>query len=456
MSDKLKIKIHGSQNTALLKELIDEFLAPTDYEILPDDGFRKDKVIHIGAEGSSDRDDLKREIFRKLSHITGRRPDWGILTGVRPVKLAGEMIATGKTYEEVREIFLDQYYLTEEKADLLLDIYDRQYKTFGKPDPGSVGVYIGIPFCPTRCSYCSFASNQVGKEEIDDYMPALLSEIRYVADKMQEHGLAAETIYIGGGTPTTLDHRQLETLIEKVADGLVTARLREFTCEAGRPDTIDRRKLRILKDGGVDRVSINPQSMKQQTLDLIGRSHSPDDIREAFGLVMEEGFRSVNSDVIAGLPEEEPQDLTDTIRQVIDMGADNITVHTLAVKRSSRLHEEDSNYHYRAEDTVKVMLKQASSMLSEEGFLPYYLYRQKHMAGAYENTGYCREEKDCLYNVRIMDEHQTIIAIGAGGITKRYYPDNNRLERIPNVTNYRQYIDRIDEMIMRKETSLWR
>ena len=206
----------------------------------------------------------------------------------------------------------------------------------------------------------------------------------------------------------------------------------------------------------MDRISINPQSMRQETLDAIGRSHTPEDIRRAFALAARTGFRVINADLIAGLPGEAEEDFRDSLRQVLELGANNVTVHTLAVKRASRLKDIDSDYHYRDADTVAAMLEDSREILGEHGFVPYYLYRQKHMAGFFENTGYCLGETDGLYNIRIMDEHQTIAALGAGGISKRYYPEINRLERVPNVTNYLEYIRRIDEMCARKENKLWR
>lgn len=441
-----RFNIHGQVNIALMRELIDEFIDPEQYEITDSSG---SGVIQINTDESSDRDTVKRELYRKLTELTGTAQKWGALTGVRPVKLAGELIESlGIAGAEKR--LSDFYYMSDEKIKLVTDMYLYQKQLFGKAPDNSAGIYIGIPFCPTRCLYCSFASNQVPPEEIERYLPVLIYEIRTAGRRLRETGGCAESIYIGGGTPTTLDKDQLRQLLSEVRN-VYGDDIRELSVEAGRPDTITEDKLAVLKDQGVGRISINPQSMKQETLDRIGRSHTPEDIEKAFELAVNAGFNVINTDIIAGLPGEDVNDFTSTLERMISIGASNITVHTLAVKRGSRLHEEDKQYHYRAAETVKEMLAASKELLAETGFRPYYLYRQKHMAGAMENTGYCRDDLACLYNVRIMDEHQSTLAMGAGGISKKYYPEENRLVRVPNVTNYQEYITRIEEMLQRKE-----
>ena len=440
-----RFNIHGEVNIALMRELIDEFIDPEEYEIT--DAAAPD-VIQVNTAMSSDRDTVKRELYRVLTGITGKKQKWGALTGVRPVKLAGELIESLGT-EKAKERLSEFYYMSDEKIKLVTDMYMYQKELFGVPERGSAGIYVGIPFCPTRCLYCSFASNQVPEEEIERYLPVLLYEIASVGRRLEETGGSAESVYIGGGTPTTLSPVQLKQLLEAVHAAF--GDVKELSVEAGRPDTITPEKLHVLRDMGVGRISINPQSMKQETLDRIGRSHTPEDIEKAFGMALETGFDVINADIIAGLPGEDPDDFADTLRRMTEIGASNITVHTLAVKRGSRLHEADRQYHYRAAETVKEMLRISEEMLREASFRPYYLYRQKHMAGAMENTGYCRDDLACLYNVRIMDEHQSTLAMGAGGISKKYYPETNRLVRVPNVTNYQEYISRIDEMLQRKE-----
>ena len=387
---------------------------------------------------------------------------WGELTGVKPVKLTRELFK-GNPYngrqphekQEVRRILMEERGLSSEKADILIEIYEYQQRILGGEKYTSAGLYIGIPFCPTRCLYCSFTSNQKPYKEVERYLQALIREVEYVGRRCRETGLDIETIYIGGGTPTTLDCGQLERLLDVVLHNFDLCKLTEFTLEAGRPDTITSEKLKIAKEHGVDRISINPQSMKERTLELIGRSHSPSDILKAFDIAHRSGIPVINCDLIAGLPEESVGDFEKTLETVLDLGPANITVHTLALKRASRLIEQDQTYHETHSDVVSSMIELANEILRAEGFLPYYLYRLKRMAGALENTGWCRPGTAGIYNIRIMDEQQSIIALGAGGMTKVFFPEENRLERVPNVNNYEVYIDRLQEMLERKEQGLF-
>lgn len=451
-----KINILNVDNLYDYNELIKIFLNPKDYVVNDPEIVDFDIEITINEDNSTDKHKIKKEIYEKLASATGLRPQWGTLTGVRPVKLAGEIYDQCLDKAKTIETLKDRFLLSDQKAQLIVDTYLRQQKVFGKPQENSAGLYIGIPFCPTRCSYCSFASNQVKDSEIERYLQALLKEIQYVGKKIRENNVLIESIYIGGGTPTTLSADQLETLLSTIEENIDLQNNKEFTVEAGRPDTITLEKLQVIKDHGIKRISINPQTMKDHTLELIGRKHSSQAIFEAFDMAHQVGIEEINADIIAGLPEETAEDFKSTLETVISLEPKNITVHTLAVKRASRLHEEDEDYHYRQGRLVEEMLKISRQMLGEKGFIPYYLYRQKHMAGAFENIGYSINDTDCLYNVRIMEEKQSIIALGAGGISKAYYPEENRHERVPNVTNYEIYIQRLDEMIERKENNLFR
>ncbi len=457
MLDKIKIQIFHFEKKYLLEEMIKIFLRPDQYVLVSEDYVQQDgeTFLVFNKENFSDKNQIKRQIYDQLSALTGVYPQWGILTGIRPVKLTGEIYEKVGSENAVLQILMSEYYLTEEKAKLLIEMYFHQQRTCGKAVPKSAGVYIGIPFCPTRCVYCSFASNQVAESEIARYFEALLKEITYVGRRMQECGITAETIYIGGGTPTTLSAEQLRILLQTIKQNFDLTALRELTVEAGRPDTITSEKLMVLKEAGVDRISINPQSMHEKTLERIGRNHKPEDIISAFEMAKKHRFNSINADLIAGLPDESAEDFARSLKEIIALGPDNITVHCLAVKRASRLVDIDKDFHYKQADLVSEQLSESRQILKDAGYIPYYLYRQKHMAGAFENTGYCKKDKDCIYNVRIMDEHQTIIALGAGGITKVYYPEENRLERVPNVTNYQEYIARIEEMLDRKEKNLF-
>ncbi len=462
MSDlKAIITINGTDRIQQYEELVKVFLQPSEYRIsagddtlhpeTEDDGSYHAGSLFYSFEG--DADALKRQIWHDLSNLTGKSPKWGVLTGIRPVKLADELGKRDGSADAagVRDILLSRYLLHPSKADLTMEILDFQKRIAGEPAPDSLSVYVGIPFCPSRCLYCSFTSNQAGDEEIERYLGALKKEIAYAGRKVREEGFQIESVYIGGGTPASPQAPQLDQLLEAIRLNFDLSGCREFTVEAGRADAITEEKLQIMKAHGVDRISINPQSMKQKTLDLIGRKHTTDDVRRAFALAKAVGFRSINSDLIAGLPEELPEDFMDSLEQMLRLGADNITLHTLAVKRASRLKERDENFNYRDEQIREEMLRAAEQRLRRAHFRPYYLYRQKHTSGNTENIGYCLDDRLSLYNVRIMEEHQSILALGAGGISKIYFPAENRLERVANVSNYEIYIDRIDEMIRRKE-----
>lgn len=432
------IILQGIENPHEFEELIKVFLKPSEFSIQMTDGEKRDKYT------------VARELFLSLSEMTGKRPDWGVLTGVRPVKLAGDLMKSLKDREKAKQSLIACYLLSEEKADLLLDIYAYQQQILEKPQENTVGLYIGIPFCPTRCLYCSFPASQASESQIQTYLHALSLEIEFVASSMKAEGITPESIYIGGGTPTTLDPKPLQALLEKTVTEFDLSTLKEFTVEAGRPDTITAEKLEVIRKAGASRISINPQSMQGKTLDLIGRSHTPENIKTAFWLAREIGISMINMDIIAGLPGEIQADFEDTLRQVIELNPENITVHTLATKRASKLVEMDKNYHYKQGEIVRGMLEVCRKQLPEKGYRPYYLYRQKQMAGNFENIGWCKEGSAGIYNIRIMEEAQTIIALGAGGITKVYYPDENRLERVPNVSNFEIYSERLDEMIQRK------
>ncbi|MGX8774106.1 MAG: coproporphyrinogen dehydrogenase HemZ [Bacillota bacterium] len=434
-----RFRFNNADNTSQYEELIKEFLQPSQY------GDEGETLLEYDFRG--DREDLKRQIYRDLSRLTGTVPKWGILTGIRPVKLAGEILDRG---EDPKKVLMEQYLTDETKADLACGILEYQRAKAGKPAPASLSVYIGIPFCPTRCLYCSFTSNQVDQEAMGPYLEALGKEIDFAGEAVKADGYKVETLYFGGGTPTSLSAEQLDRLLGRVSAAFALGGVKEYTVEAGRPDTITEEKLRVLQDHGVDRISINPQSMKQETLDLIGRRHTVEDVYRAFEMANKVGTEVINADLIAGLPEENEEDFANSLDEILRLGAGNITLHTLAVKRASRLKEMDENFNYRDEELRERMLTAAHETLRERGYTPYYLYRQKHTSGNTENTGFCADDRPGLYNIRIMEEAQSNLALGAGGISKIYFPEENRLERVANVSNYEIYIDRIDEMIDRK------
>ena len=444
-------KAYNYPKPELLYELIDQFIMPTQYKLF-EDGLDNDKeIIDLkSALMGESKDAIKREIFHKLSTSTGLRPEWGILTGIRPVKLCGELI-DAHGLDEARRVLKNEYLIDDSKIDMIVKMYDYQIASFGKAKENSVGMYIGIPFCPTRCLYCSFISSQAENEKLEAYIDTLIEEIKAIGLRLDNSEFHIESLYIGGGTPTTLNENQLNRLLNAINKYLDIHGIKEYTIEAGRPDTINLEKLKIIKAHGCERISINPQSMKPETLVTIGRSHTPLEIEKAFELAHSLDFNSINADLIAGLPGEELSDFDASLDKIIGLGADNITIHSLAVKRASRLKDEDPVFHYKQSSITNSMTAKGFETLCNRGFEPYYLYRQKHMAGAGENIGYCKPEKAGLYNIRIMDEHQSILALGAGAISKRFYPEENRLERIPNVSNVGHYINRLDEMIERKD-----
>ncbi len=394
-----------------------------------------------------------RVLYDFLSEKTGRTQDWGILVGVRPKKLYSELISKFGI-EGAEKLLSEEYCLSDKKIELLRNTYFTQKEALANEDSKAVGIYIGIPFCPTRCLYCSFTSNKISDAAAKSYLEALNKEIFEVSAILKNKGLFAESVYIGGGTPTSLCDEDFEKLLSWTKKAFIEERTTEFTVECGRPDTINENKLKSILSHRGNRISINPQTMKVHTLELIGRHHTPEEIVESYKLARSVGDFIINMDLITGLPEETPEDFRNTLDTIIGLGPENITVHTLAVKKASRLIEQDKEYNYRQGETVRAMLDYASEALKNAGYEPYYLYRQKHMAGNFENVGYCKKGTASLYNIRIMEENQSIIALGAGGISKMYYPEENRLERIPNVSNYQVYIDRIDEMIQRKEKGI--
>lgn len=450
-----KFRFENIQNTNQYEELIKVFLRQDQYEIceaLPESS-GEDKCAVFSFQ--RDKNALKRCIYECLRQETGKAPKWGILTGIRPVKLAGELYDATADAAKVRMILEQEYLLDPSKSALVLEILDYQRSELGLPQRNSTSLYMGIPFCPTRCLYCSFTSNQVKPPEIDRYLSALLRELEFCGRHIKEEGTSIESLYIGGGTPTTLNEAQMEAFLQKIGEWFDTGALKEYTVEAGRPDTITSGKLETMRKHGVERISINPQSMKEDTLRLIGRAHTVQETMQAFALARKAGMKWINADLIAGLPEETTGDFRDSVSRIIEMGAENITLHTLAVKRASRLKEMDASYHYGREAICEEMLQDAHEALRKAGYRPYYLYRQKHTSGNTENIGFCKEDAISVYNVRIMEEAQSILALGAGGISKVYYPEENRLERVANVSNYEIYIERIDEMIERKKNNFF-
>lgn len=400
------------------------------------------------------KEEFKRFLYRTLCEVTGRTLPWGNLTGIRPTKIAYGMLEEGKTGEEIRELYRRRHYVSEEKALLAVSIAARERELLRSVHyEGGYSLYIGIPFCPTTCLYCSFTSYPISvyRKRVDEYVDCLLRELAYVSD-CQAHKIL-DTVYIGGGTPTTLEPEQLDRLIGGLRKLFDFTTVQEFTVEAGRADSITRDKLEVLRRHGVTRISVNPQTMRQNTLDLIGRKATVEQVEAAFALARREGFTNINMDLILGLPGELEEDVQYTVNRVAALAPDSLTVHSLAIKRASRLNEwirqNETPLLHNTDETMRIAAQGAAGL----GMEPYYLYRQKNMSGNFENVGYARPGKEGLYNILIMEEKQTIVACGAGSISKRVYPDG-RIERSENVKEVALYMEKIGEMIERKRQLL--
>lgn len=397
---------------------------------------------------------LKRLIYRMLSDYTGQKLPWGSLTGIRPVKIVMQLLEEGKTNVEAAAYMRDHYLASREKAALSVAIANRERYVLRNIDyQDGYSLYVGIPFCPSTCLYCSFTSYPLSlwEKRMDEYLDALFQEFDYAAEAFRDKKL--NTIYIGGGTPTTLSPARLDRLLQKLRTVFHTEHLQEYTVEAGRPDSITREKLQVLLDHGIDRISINPQTMKDETLRIIGRHHTVAQTKEAFALAREMGFSHINMDLIIGLPGEGYEDVEHTMQEVAALGPDSVTIHSLAIKRAARLNLFKEEYAEMGLENNMQIMDMTARYCTEMGLSPYYLYRQKNMAGNFENVGYAKTDKAGIYNILMMEEKQNIIAVGAGSISKRVYSDG-RIERCENVKDVSQYIERIGEMIERKRVLL--
>lgn len=417
---------------------------------------KTEKKIRLSApqDRGAVKNDLKQLLYGILSEETGRTLPWGTLTGIRPTRLAMQLLEQGKTEEEVDAHMRSTYLCSEEKTALAIDIAKREREILADIHyEEGYSLYIGIPFCPTTCLYCSFTSFPIRawKDKVDAYLSAVEKEIDFVKEACADKVL--DSVYIGGGTPTTLEPDELERLFVKLKGTLDWSQVKEFTVEAGRADSITAEKLRVMKKWGVTRISVNPQTMKQKTLDIIGRRHTVQQAVDAFLTARKEGFDNINMDLILGLPGETEKDVAETIRRVRELAPDSLTVHSLAVKRASRLSqwiiENGMDTLHNTDETMRI----AAAGAQELGMEPYYLYRQKNMSGNFENVGYAKPGKAGIYNILIMEEKQSILALGAGTISKAVYPDG-RIERCDNVKDVDMYIEKIDEMIERKRKLL--
>ena len=398
------------------------------------------------------KDEFKKYLYRCLCKETKKTLPWGNLTGIRPTKIAMGMLENGQADNEILSYMEEEHYVSKEKAVLSLDIAKREKSLLDQLHyENGYSLYIGIPFCPTTCLYCSFTSYPIcsWKNKMEQYLEAVFKEIDFVGEAYKDKIL--DTVYIGGGTPTTLEADELDKLITKVKSTFNFKDVKEFTVEAGRADSITYDKLMVLKRHNVSRISINPQTMKDETLKIIGRRHTVDEVIEAFRMARQIGFDNINMDIILGLPGEMEEDVAYTVEEIEKLKPDSLTVHSLAIKRASRLHswitENGIETLNNTDKTMEIAAKAAGNMEMK----PYYLYRQKNMSGNFENVGYATKGKEGIYNILIMEEKQTIVALGAGSITKVVLPDG-RIERCDNVKDVGLYIEKIDEMIERKKS----
>ena len=419
-----------------------------------------DSLDYRSIEGLSEqevkkvtKETIKRSMYNVLMKKFNSYVPWGILTGIRPVKIVHTLLDKNLSDEDIRENLKTNYLISDEKIDLALNIAKRERKFIYPIDKNKISLYVSIPFCPTRCYYCSFPANplkQFGHLK-REYLDKLIIEIKGLAKLLEETNKEIETLYIGGGTPTTLDAKEMDILIKALYKELDLSKIKEFTVEAGRPDTINREILECLKRNNVTRISINPQTMNQETLDKIGRGHSVNEIKEAFNLAREIGFDNINMDLILGLEGENVEMVRNTLEEIKKLQPESLTVHTLAIKRASKLKENMDEYVLTQYEEMVKMIDLSMQYAKEMNLNPYYMYRQKQMLGNLENIGYAKEGYECIYNMQIMEEKQSNYALGAGSISKFVYVDEDRIERVENVKNVEQYIDRVEEMIQRKK-----
>ncbi|MCI2049155.1 MAG: coproporphyrinogen dehydrogenase HemZ [Lachnospiraceae bacterium] len=405
----------------------------------------------LSRKGRACKTALKHLLYEVLCSRTGRTLPWGELIGIRPTKIAMQRLDAGDSAEEAASYMQRTYGVSRGKASLSAAIAEREKSVLSRINTkDGYSLYIGIPFCPTTCLYCSFTSFPAAawKESIARYLQCLRREMEQAATLM--HGRRPDTIYIGGGTPTSLSAEELEVLLDSVADCFPVEGLLEYTVEAGRADSITADKLKVMKAHGVSRMSVNPQTMNDRTLQLIGRRHTAAQVIDAFHLAREAGFDNINMDIILGLPGEDETDVRHTTEEISALGPDDLTVHSLAIKRASRLAE------WIAKNGMPVMVNTDATMAiaadaaKNMGLFPYYLYRQKNMAGNFENVGYAKPGKYGIYNILIMEEVQTVFAIGAGAVTKAVFPDG-RIERCDNCKDVATYMENLDEMLARRE-----
>lgn len=392
---------------------------------------------------------VKKSVFYAAKKISKMPTPWGISTGIRPAKTARKMLDNDASEKDILRHLKEEYLTEDKKAHLAFEVAKKERAILKSMPSNSVSIYVGIPFCPTRCSYCSFISQATehNNKYTEPYTEAVLKEIEHTGRIIKELGMTVDTIYFGGGTPTAIRPQLLEKIIAKLQRETDFSSVREFTVEAGRPDTFSKEMMTMLKNRGVGRISVNPQTMHQKTLDKIGRRHSVEDVYRAFDIARKAGIESINTDLIAGLPDETEEMMVETVEKILSLEPQSVTVHTLYMKRAAEMIDEFEKLRFTK--NVSAMVDGAADMLSKENINPYYMYKQRNTLGNLENVGFAKEGHESLYNVYIMEEVQPILAIGAGGSTKMV--DGDCIERVYNPKDAADYTKRIDEVLKRKD-----
>lgn len=398
------------------------------------------------------KDDIKRLVFISLKELTNEEYPWGILVGIRPSKIALKYLEEGKDEEEIIKIFKEKHLASEEKAKLCIEVAKAEER-FVNDDEKKISIYVGMAFCPTRCFYCSFTANSIlgSKKLVNPYLEALTYEIRKISEYVKEKNLKIETVYFGGGTPTAVNNEEFENIMKEVYNAFIKDKnTLEFTVECGRPDSITAEKLETMKKYNVTRISINPQSMNDDTLEAIGRGHNVSDVKEKFNLARKMGFNDINMDIIIGLPGEGLEYVKTTCGEIFNLNPDSLTVHGLSLKRASILYENfilKKGIQVKKQEELASMYNESMQLSKKLGLKPYYMYRQKNMVGNMENLGYSKEGKECIYNIQMIEDKQTIIALGADAVTKVVFLEEDRIERFGNIKDIKEYSNRIEEMV---------
>lgn len=403
----------------------------------------------------AEKENIRKAIFLHFSNITHKKFPWGTLVGIRPTKIALSLIKKGKSYNDIIEYFYNNFCCERSKAELCVNVAMKEKKLVNS-NSKNISLYIDMPFCPTRCLYCSFTSNPIEsfRNLVGPYLESLTYEMREVSRYIKKNKLSIECIYFGGGTPTSVDDEKFKKIIYDIYTSfLCDYKVKEFNVECGRPDSINLNKLEIMKKYGVNRISINPQTMNDSTLKFIGRNHTVENIKEKFYMARNCGFNNINMDIIVGLPGEQLKHIDKTCSEILKLSPDSLTVHGMSVKRGSKFHENiERNTKYLISDRMELnsMYERTAQAAKDLNMEPYYLYRQKNMVGNMENVGYALDNKLGIYNIEMIEERQTIIGCGADAVTKVIFLDENRLERRANVKDIREYINRTEEMVEKK------